>query len=152
MSTKERAAAERSLQLDSQLCFALYSASLAMTAVYRDLLVELDITFPQYLVMLVLWERDSVRISDIGSRLHLDSATLTPLLRRLEQGGLVSRTRSPDDERSVIVALTENGRALRARARTIPAEMDRATCLTKQQLDLLRDSLSQLRARLLEVA
>jgi DNA-binding MarR family transcriptional regulator len=152
MSTKERAAAERSLQLDSQLSFALYSASLAMTAVYRDLLAELDITFPQYLVMLVLWEQDGVRISDIGSRLHLDSATLTPLLRRLEQGGLVSRTRSADDERSVIVALTESGRALRARARTIPAEMDRATCLTRQQLDLLRDSLSQLRARLLEVA
>ena len=152
MSTKERSPAERHLQLESQLCFALYSASLAMTALYRELLAGLDLTYPQYLVMLVLWEGDGVRISDIGDRLHLDSATLTPLLKRLEQSGLVSRTRAVDDERSVIVALTDAGRTLRARARTVPAQVDRATCLTRQQLDVLRDSLSQLRSRLLEVA
>jgi DNA-binding MarR family transcriptional regulator len=152
-TSKQKAAAEeRALKLDSQLCFALYSASLAMTRLYRDLLAELDLTYPQYLVMLVLWERDGVRVSDIGDRLRLDSATLTPLLKRLEQAGLVSRTRSAEDERSVIVALTDEGRALRSRAVGVPARVERASCLTRQQLDVLKESLSQLRERLLEVA
>jgi DNA-binding MarR family transcriptional regulator len=153
MSTRQKAAAEeRALRLDSQLCFALYSASLAMTRLYRDLLAELDLTYPQYLVLLVLWEGDGVRVSDIGDRLHLDSATLTPLLKRLEQGGLVSRTRSVDDERSVIIALTGEGRALRSRAAGVPGKVERASCLTGQQIDVLKESLAQLRERLLEVA
>lgn len=152
MTAKQKAAAEeRALKLDSQLCFALYSASLAMTRLYRDLLGELDLTYPQYLVMLVLWERDGLRVSDIGDRLHLDSATLTPLLKRLEQGGLVSRTRSVEDERSVIVTLTDDGRALRRRAAAVPGKVERASCLTGRQLDVLKESLGQLRERLLEV-
>ena len=87
------------LLLDNQFCFALYSANLAMHKLYRQLLTQLDITYPQYLVMLVLWERDDVTVSDIGERLFLDSATLTPLLKRLEAAGLVSRQRSRQDER-----------------------------------------------------
>lgn len=113
-------AAPSPLQLDGQLCFALYSASLAMNKLYRGLLAGLGLTYPQYLVMLVLWEADRERISDIGERLFLDSATLTPLLKRLEKAGLVTRTRAIDDERSVIVALTGAGRALRRRATAVP--------------------------------
>ena len=139
------------LRLDNQLCFALYSASLAMTKLYKPLLEELGLTYPQYLVMLVLWEGDGLRVSDIGDRLRLDSATLSPLLKRLEQGGLVGRARSADDERSVIVTLTESGRALKRRAASIPARVERASCLTRQQLDVLKESLGQLRERLLEV-
>ena len=101
------------LLLDSQLCFALYSTSLAMNKVYRKLLGGLDLTYPQYLVMLVLWEGDGITVTDIGERLFLDSATLTPLLKRLEAAGLVSRTRAQADERQVIVALTRQGRELR---------------------------------------
>ena len=111
------------LALDDQLCFALYSASLAMNKLYRGLLADLGITYPQYLVMLVLWERDGLRISDIGERLYLDSATLTPLLKRLEKAGLLQRARAIDDERSVIVTLTSSGRALRKRASAIPPQV-----------------------------
>jgi DNA-binding MarR family transcriptional regulator len=134
-------------ELESQLGFALHAASLAMTRLYHDLLAELDLTYPQYLVLVVLWERDGIRISDIGDRLHLDSATLTPRLKRLEQAGLVTRTRSVADERSVLVALTEAGRSRRVHAGGIPAQVDRATCLTDQQLDVLKVSLEQLRDR-----
>ena len=140
------------LTLDNQLCFSLYSANLAMARLYRDLLAELELTYPQYLVMLVLWERDGVRVSDIGERLFLDSATLTPLLKRLEKSGLLTRARSMDDERSVTVSLTEAGRALRAHAEQVPARVGRATCLTGQQMEVLKGSLAELRERLLELA
>ncbi len=136
------------LSLDSQLCFALYSANLAMHKLYRQLLTQLDITYPQYLVMLVLWERDDVTVSDIGEHLFLDSATLTPLLKRLEAAGLVLRQRSRQDERQVVVTLTEDGRALREKALSIPeavvcaADCDLSTLQSmKAQLDRLRDSL-----------
>ena len=114
-------AADRALQLDSQLCFALYSASLAMTRRYQPLLGALDLTYPQYLVMLVLWERDGLMVSDLGDRLFLDSGTLTPLLKRLEAAGLVARIRALDDERRVHVTLTAAGRRLKSRAAKIPA-------------------------------
>jgi DNA-binding MarR family transcriptional regulator len=100
----------------------------------------------------VLWEQDQVRVSDIGERLLLDSATLTPLLKRLERAGLLSRVRSTEDERSVVVTLTDAGVALRERAREVPAKVGRASCLTGQQMDVLKESLWQLRERLLEVA
>ncbi|AIX75451.1 MAG: MarR family transcriptional regulator [Mixta calida] len=136
------------LLLDNQFCFALYSANLAMHKLYRQLLTQLDITYPQYLVMLVLWERDDVTVSDIGERLFLDSATLTPLLKRLEAAGLVSRQRSRQDERQVVVTLTEQGRALREKALSIPesvicaSDCDVETLQTlKGQLDRLRDNL-----------
>ena len=108
------------LRLDHQLCFALYSASLAMTKLYKPLLAELGLTYPQYLAMLALWEEDGQTVSALGERLHLDSGTLTPLLKRMETAGLVTRLRDAADERRVLIRLTAAGRALKARARRIP--------------------------------
>ena len=103
------------LLLDNQLCFALYSASLAMTKLYKPLLDALGLTYPQYLVMLSLWERDGLTVSELGERLFLDSGTLTPLLKRLEAAGLLVRLRDVQDERRVRITLTGQGRALRDR-------------------------------------
>lgn len=114
------------LGLDDQLCFALYSASRAMTARYRPTLEALGLTYPQYLVLLVLWEGGPATVSQLGRRLHLDSGTLSPLLKRLDANGLVSRNRLPQDERSVEIRLTAKGRRLRSRADVIPAQMGRA--------------------------
>jgi len=113
--------ATAALLLDNQLCFALHSASLAMTKVYKPHLDKLGVTYPQYLVLLVLWERDGLTVSDIGERLFLDSGTLTPLLKRLEAQGLVDRSRDPQDERRVVIRLTGRARALKTEAAGIPA-------------------------------
>src|SRR6185436_15253777 len=107
---------DQALLLDNQLCFALYSASLAMTKLYKPLLDELGLTYPQYIVMLVLWEGDGLAVSELGQRLSLDSGTLTPLLKRLEGSGLISRLRDVQDERRVHIHLTPAGRKLKARA------------------------------------
>jgi len=104
------------LLLDNQLCFAVYSTGHAFNRVYKPLLDRLGLTYPQYLVMLVLWERDDVAVKDIGARLFLDSGTLTPLLKRLEAAGLIKRTRGTEDERQVLVALTPQGHALREKS------------------------------------
>src|SRR5215211_2557757 len=112
---------DAALLLDNQLCFALYSASLAMTKLYKPLLDELRLTYPQYLVMLVLWEGDGLMVSELGQRLSLDSGTLTPLLKRLESAGLVARIRDVQDERRVHITLTAAGRKLKARAQKVPA-------------------------------
>ena len=109
-----------SLRLDDQLCFAVYSASLAFNKLYRKLLAKLGLTYPQFLVMMVLWERDELTVSEIGERLALDSATLTPLLKRLEAAELITRTRAVSDERQVIIELTKAGRALKAKGLTVP--------------------------------
>src|SRR6201985_1753832 len=101
------------LRLDNQICFAIYSAAHAFNRVYKPLLDRLGLTYPQYLVMLALWERDGVPLKEIGERLFLDSGTLTPLLKRLEAAPLVKRTRSREDERQVLVALTTQGQALK---------------------------------------
>jgi len=138
------------LRLDNQLCFALYSANLAMTKVYRRLLAELGLTYPQYLVMLVLWEADGITVSALGERLFLDSATLTPLLKRLQGAGLVLRERGLADERQVLVSLTDAGRALRSRARAVPESAFCATGCKPEQLQAIRRDLEQLRARLTE--
>lgn len=111
------------LGLDSQLCFALYSASHALTARYRPLLRDMDLTYPQYLVMLALWESGPVTVSQLGARLHLDSGTLSPLLRRLEASGLVNRVRQQQDERTVEVVLTAAGHRLREKATCLPASI-----------------------------
>jgi DNA-binding MarR family transcriptional regulator len=111
------------LPLDRQVCFALYNATRAVTARYRPLLDELGLTYPQYLVLLALWERDERTVKDLGAALRLDSSTLSPLLKRLEAAGLVRRTRRSDDERSVTVRLTPEGSALRDRAAGIPARL-----------------------------
>jgi DNA-binding MarR family transcriptional regulator len=144
------ARADAWLALDRQLCFALYSASLAMTKVYKPLLAPLGLTYPQYLVMLALWGQDAQTVSALGDRLALDSGTLTPLLKRLESQGQLSRVRDAEDERRVIVRLTPAGRQLKLRARRIPQEIGRASgCelseivgLTRQ-LTSLRDALSR---------
>ena len=112
------------LELANQLCFALYNASRAAIRVYGPLLAELGLTYPQYLTMLTLWEsQEPLAVGDIGARLHLDSGTLTPLLKRLEDLGLVDRARDPDDERRVLVSLTERGAAMRDDAAGIPARL-----------------------------
>lgn len=108
------------LRLDNQLCFALHAASRAMTAAYAPVLEKLELTYPQYLAMLVLWEEDGVRVSRIGERLHLDSATLTPLLKRLEARALIERRRSTVDERVVEVFLTAAGKRMKRQAAEIP--------------------------------
>lgn len=137
-----------SLLLDHQLCFALYSASLAMTKVYKPVLEALGLTYPQYLVLLVLWEQDDQPVSRIGERLHLDSGTLTPLLKRLEASHWVHRTRDVQDERRVRITLTEQGRALQARAEQIPACMQSRSQLEAPQLRALMQQLQGLRAQL----
>jgi DNA-binding MarR family transcriptional regulator len=134
--------------LDHQLCFALYSTGLAMNKVYRKLLRKLDLTYPQYLVMLVLWERDGVSVSDIGARLFLDSATLTPLLKRLEAAGLVTRARSNADERQVVVGLTAAGRALSAQAAEIQDGLMCAAACPPEDLLALKRQLEMLRGKL----
>jgi DNA-binding MarR family transcriptional regulator len=138
------------LALDGQLCFALYSTSLAMSKVYRKLLKDLNLTYPQYLVMLVLWEKDGVTVSEIGEHLFLDSATLTPLLKRLEAAGLVSRVRAAHDERQVIVSLTDAGRDLREQAMAVPTGVFCATECSIDQLDTMTRELASLRARLIQ--
>ena len=148
--TVKPAQADAWLALDKQLCFALYSASLAMTKVYKPLLAPLGLTYPQYLVMLALWEDDAQSVSALGDKLALDSGTLTPLLKRLEAQGQISRERDAEDERRVIVRLTDAGRKLKITARSVPPAVGRASgCelgeiveLTRQ-LTSVRDALSR---------
>jgi MarR family transcriptional regulator, organic hydroperoxide resistance regulator len=136
--------------LDGQLCFALYSANLAMGKLYRQLLAGLDLTYPQYLVMLVLWEGDGITVSELGERLFLDSATLTPLLKRLQTAGLVQRTRGTRDERQVIVTLTDEGRALREKAGQVPVDVFCATGCEIDEVVGLKSQLEKLRAGLID--
>lgn len=127
------------LLLDNQLCFALYSTSLAMTRLYKPLLGELGITYPQYLVLLVLWEQDGLSVSALGERLFLDSGTLTPLLKRMESSGLVSRQRATEDERRVRITLTPAGRALKEQAAKVPGCILSATqCAIPELVSLTR--------------
>ena len=140
------------LGLDQQLCFAVYSASLAMTRLYLPLLEPLGLTYPQYLVMLVLWETDSLTVSQVGDRLMLDSGTLTPLLKRLEAAGLVCRTRDTIDERRVIVTLTKTGRKLKQRAASVPENVMCATACDLDELVALTARLKALRSSLLTFA
>jgi DNA-binding MarR family transcriptional regulator len=139
-----------SLILDDQLCFALYSTSHAMSRAYREPLKRLGLTYPQYLVMLVLWEEDGISVSSVGQRLFLDSATLTPLLKRLEGMQLVERKRDATDERSVRVTLTESGRAIKREARRVPLEIAKAmgdsmhdVVDLKTRIEVLRDNLKR---------
>lgn len=127
------------LALDKQLCFALYSASHAMTRAYQPLLAPLGLTYPQYLVMLVLWEQDGLAVGQVGERLKLDSATLTPLLKRLEAAGHLQRLRDTTDERRLRLQLTPKGRALRAQAAHIPEQLAAgAGCGLDELADLTR--------------
>ena len=137
----------RTLQrLDHQLCFALYSSSLVMTKLYKQALARLGLTYPQYLVLLVLWETDALGVGELGARLYLDSGTLTPLLKRLESAGLVSRTRVAGDERRVLVTLTPAGRALRRKAEVVPMQIACASGYALTELSELTAQLQTLRA------
>ena len=136
------------LELDNQLCFALYSTSLAMTRVYKPLLDELGLTYPQYLAMLVLWERDGLMVSELGERLYLDSGTLTPLLKRLEASGLITRIRAVEDERRVHITLSALGRKLKTRAAKIPGCILSASQCSIPELILLTQQVQALRQRL----
>lgn len=138
------------LLLDNQLCFALYSTTLAMTKTYRKLLADLGLTYPQYLVMLVLWEQDGVTVSAIGERLFLDSATLTPLLKRLESAGVIARRRCAEDERQVIVTLTNDGRKMKQAARKVPTGLSCAMACSPDMLKRLASQLAVLRTQFYE--
>ena len=143
-----RLSSDQALQLDHQLCFALYSASLAMTKLYKPLLEEIGLTYPQYLAMLVLWEHDGVAVSELGERLHLDSGTLTPLLKRLEAAELVTRLRDVQDERRVLIRLTAAGRKLKTRAARIPGCVLQATQCDVAEVLALTRQVQALRDRL----
>src|SRR5580693_6192465 len=144
----EKRAADPSLQLGNQLCFAIYSAAHAFNRVYKPLLDRLGLTYPQYLVMLVLWEGDGVPVKDIGERLFLDSGTLTPLLKRLERAGLIKRTRSTEDERQVLIDLTAQGQALKDKARTVPPSILAASECSVTELLAIKNEIVALRDRL----
>lgn len=136
------------LCVDQLVCFALYSTGLAMDKVYRKALRPLNLTYPQYLVMLVLWEADEVTVTALGDRLFLDSATLTPLLKRLEQGGLVARRRAAEDERRVMISLTAAGRALKQKAHDVQLTIFHATQCSADELAGLQKQLQRLRSKL----
>ncbi|HJV76409.1 MAG TPA: MarR family transcriptional regulator [Noviherbaspirillum sp.] len=133
------------LALDNQFCFALYSASLALTKTYKPYLDKLGLTYPQYLVMLVLWQQDDVLVKAIGEKLYLDSGTLTPLLKRLEASSLITRTRDAHDERQVRITLTKEGSALKKKAVSIPQQILCASGQSHEALQALRTQLSALR-------
>jgi DNA-binding MarR family transcriptional regulator len=145
----QKPAATAAPLLGNQLCFAVYSTAHAFNRVYKPLLDRLGLTYPQYLVMLVLWERDDVPVKDIGERLFLDSGTLTPLLKRLEAAGLIKRTRSKDDERQVLIVLTSKGQALRDKAKSLPQAILAASACSIGELSALKNELIALRDRLL---
>jgi DNA-binding transcriptional ArsR family regulator len=136
---RQMTAPEDPLLLDNQLCFALYSSSLLMTKLYKPLLDEIGLTYPQYLAMLALWEEDGVTVSALGARLYLDSGTLTPLLKRLEKAGFLTRERNEEDERQVLIRLTAEGRA---------RKIVEATGLGVPEIINLRKRLKKLRSEL----
>ncbi|MFJ9060288.1 MarR family winged helix-turn-helix transcriptional regulator [Streptomyces sp. NPDC102409] len=136
------------LKLDHQVCFSLQAASRAFGGVYREALRDLGLTYPQYLAMMVLWEHGPLPVKTIGEQLHLDSGTLSPLLKRLESAGLVRRERSPEDERSVTVHLTSAGTALRERALPVPRSILRATGMSVQEVLALQETLGRLTSSL----
>lgn len=137
-----------STNLDEQLCFALYAASRAIVGCYRPQLDALGLTYPQYLVMLVLWEREQATVTSIGSALQLETGTLSPLLKRLEAAGFVSRRRQEVDERSVLVSLTSAGREVRARVPDVQRHVVDATAMTESEIADLREALHLLTLRL----
>jgi MarR family transcriptional regulator, organic hydroperoxide resistance regulator len=143
-----KSAVEAPLLLGNQVCFAVYSTAHAFNRFYKPLLERLGLTYPQYLVMLVLWEEDGLPVKEIGERLFLDSGTLTPLLKRMETAGLVKRTRSTEDERQVIVALTAQGEALKEKARSLPLSILATSECSVPELTALKSEIVALRDRL----
>jgi DNA-binding MarR family transcriptional regulator len=132
------------LKLENQLCFLLYAASREMTKQYKPLLEALDVTYPQYLVLLLLWDQDEISVKKMGELLYLDSGTLTPMLKRMEQQGLITRERTAEDQRSVTVALTEKGYSLKNKASDIPARIFAISGNNEEEYQFLKASLSRL--------
>lgn len=145
---QRRPATNDNLDLESQFCFALYSATLALGKVYAPILAELRLTYPQYLVMLVLWQEDGLTVRALGEQLHLNSGTLTPMLKRMEQAGLVRRSRDRKDERLVRTELTAAGRDLRVRALHIPCAIAEVIGLPPDRLVQIKDELQGVRQAL----
>ncbi|PHV10132.1 MarR family winged helix-turn-helix transcriptional regulator [Chitinimonas sp. BJB300] len=144
MSSANVSATSDWMRLDAQLCFRLYAASRTVTRCYQPLLADLGLTYPQYLVMLVLWEEDDLTVKGLGARLMLDSGTLTPLLKRLEVNGLIGRERRPANEREVRLRLTEAGQAMRSKAEGIPPALMTALGLSFEELHQMRTMLDKL--------
>ena len=132
------------LKLDNQLCFPVYALSRLITKAYQPLLESLDVTYPQYLVLLALWEHEELTVKQLGEKLLLDSGTLTPLLKRMEQRQWLSRRRDPHDERSVLVALQPAGRALQLKAQQIPVQLAERLQMDPAEIDALRTQLRHL--------
>ncbi|OAP34922.1 MarR family winged helix-turn-helix transcriptional regulator [Sinorhizobium americanum] len=149
MAKAEIPSPEELMKIDNFLCFAIYSANHAFTRVYKPLLDDLDLTYPQYLVMVVLWEKDDQTVGSLGDKLFLESSTLTPMLKRLEAMGYISRVRDRADERQVRVRLTETGRALKEKAGTVPCGIIEATGMEPAQIGRLKEEIAALRASLL---
>ncbi|NIZ12142.1 MarR family winged helix-turn-helix transcriptional regulator [Phaeobacter sp. HF9A] len=139
---------DRPLKIDELLCFSVYAANHAISRLYRPHLSRMGLTYPQYLVLVALWDRDNRQVTDLGRTLQLDTNTLTPLLKRMEGAGLISRARNPEDERSRIVALTDKGDALRVQAREISSCLAEALGEDLAEIVALRDKLTQLRDRI----
>lgn len=133
-----------SLKLENQLCFPIYALSRQITAIYRPHLEAIDLTYPQYLVMLALWQQETITVKQLGKLLWLDSGTLTPLLKRMEENGLLTRTRSEADERVVNIRISKKGTALKKQARAIPDAIKNALATDEDQLFQLRDQLKQI--------
>jgi DNA-binding MarR family transcriptional regulator len=146
--TPDLAAQDSLLKLENQLCFPLYAVSRQLTKAYQPYLQALSLTYPQYLVFLLLWEHEQLTVKELGDKLLLDSGTLTPLLKRMEQKQWLSRRRDPRDERSVIIGLRPAGRALETQARNIPAQLLARVGLTPAGLAALRDQLTHMLAQL----
>ena len=142
--------ATKVLNVDLQLCFALYSASLSMTKTYKPLLSKLKLTYPQYLVLLVLWEKDGMTVNSISERLFSDSGTLTPLLKRLEKLGMIQRQRAREDERKVIITLTEAGKLLQSQATDVHTQIACSTGCSITELQALNNQLILLRTNLIK--
>ncbi|MBT2737384.1 MarR family winged helix-turn-helix transcriptional regulator [Bacillus sp. ISL-7] len=139
------------LKLENQICFKIYSAEREITKLYRNLLEELDVTYPQYLVMLVLWEEKSVTVKGLGQKLFLDSGTLSPMLKRMEGNGLIERRRSLEDERTVIISLTKKGEDLKGKAQCIPTKLIENLSLDLVELNNLNQTLSTILHRIQQI-
>lgn len=126
------------LKLDRQLCFSVYALSRLITKAYQPMLEALEVTYPQYLVLMLLWEHEALTVKELGEKLLLDSGTLTPLLKRMEQRGWLSRRRAEHDERSVIITIQQAGRVLEQRAQKIPNQIGSCLAMTRDQIDALR--------------
>ncbi|WP_117168033.1 MarR family winged helix-turn-helix transcriptional regulator [Paraliobacillus sediminis] len=132
------------LKLEDQLCFSLYATTREMTKRYRPLLEDLQITYPQYLALLVLWEKDAISVKELGHRLYLDSGTLTPMLKRMEEHDWIKRERSDQDERKVIVTLTEKGRAAHEKAACIPTKLLENVDVDPEEFEQLKRTLMKM--------